>query len=155
MLEGRTLARFLSYIDRSGVCWVWTGTTTRKGYGQFSLGRRDEGSDMAHRLAWEQDHGPIPEGMQVCHRCDNPPCVNPEHLFLGSAAENQYDKRRKGRAARGERNGGGGKLTADDVRTIRANLSTGATCAAEARRTGVSRTMIYAIRDRRKWNHVD
>lgn len=145
--------RFWAHVDRSDpdACWPWGGTITAYGYGQISDGGR---SVRAHRLAYELEHGEIPAGMQVCHRCDNPPCVNPAHLFTGSAAENQHDKRAKGRAARGEQNGGGGKLTADDVRAVRARLAAGDTLSAIARDHHVSRTLVRGIRDGKLWSHT-
>lgn len=78
-------------------CWKWTGLINRAGYGYLSFGRRKH---MAHRFVYEQLVGPIPDGMILCHKCDNPPCVNPEHLFLGTDAMNAKDKSAKGRHPR-------------------------------------------------------
>lgn len=75
-------------------CIEWGGTRSSQGYG---IAKRKE---KAHRKAWREAFGPIPYGMQVCHRCDNPPCVNPDHLFLGTHADNMRDKREKGRCYR-------------------------------------------------------
>lgn len=132
-------------------CWPWRGTIRRKGYGQMSVAGRTR---LAHRLAYELAVGPIPDGLQVCHRCDNPPCCNPAHLFLGTAADNQHDKGAKGRAARGSANGGGGKLTEDQVRTIKARLARGDTPVALSHAYGVSAAMIRYIRSGKKWGHL-
>lgn len=85
-------------IDRG--CWEWMGSRGRRGYGQLQYMNR---MLRAHRVAWELVIGPIPEGMLVCHRCDNPPCVNPFHLFLGTHADNAADMTAKGRGNHPER----------------------------------------------------
>lgn len=88
--------RIIARIEkkRSG-CWEWTGASDRRGYGRISLNKR---CYLPHRVMWAHANGPIPLGMYVCHKCDNPRCVNPEHLFVGSAGDNQRDMARKGRA---------------------------------------------------------
>jgi hypothetical protein len=92
-----TEERFWAKVDKSGECWVWTGTTKERfglRYGYFYANGKNV---RAHRLAAEMKHGPIPEGMVVCHRCDNPPCVRPDHLWIGTRSENQTDMWLKGR----------------------------------------------------------
>lgn len=86
--------RFWAKVDRSGECWTWTASAHSFGYGRFGIGRR---VFTAHRVAWELVNGPVPGGLHVCHRCDNPPCVRPDHLFLGTAKENLRDMIAKGR----------------------------------------------------------
>lgn len=80
--------RFWSRVDKDGACWEWAGARHPQGYGVFSAGGR---SLRAHRFAFQLANGPIPEGMFVLHSCDNPPCVNPAHLRLGSHADNMRD----------------------------------------------------------------
>jgi hypothetical protein len=75
-------------------CWVWTGARTRAGYGTLGV---DGSTRYTHRLCYEEFVGPIPDGMRACHRCDNPPCCNPEHLFLGTDQDNMDDMWAKGR----------------------------------------------------------
>jgi len=89
------------------MCQEWTGRRNRDGYGI-------QGHKLAHRVAWETAHGPIPDGLCVLHRCDNPPCVDVEHLFLGTRADNAADRNAKGRSSRHN-----AKLTAQQVREIR------------------------------------
>jgi hypothetical protein len=91
--------RFLSRIDMAGPdqCWTWLGSKVKgRGYGWFSIKNKNF---YSHRIAYELFVGPIPPGMFVCHHCDNPECVNPSHLFLGTAQDNNTDKKTKGRCA--------------------------------------------------------
>lgn len=85
-------------LPQSDGCWIWVGSRNVKGYGQIQLGRRGLRPVLAHRASWEIHFGPIPDGQFVMHKCDNPPCVRPDHLRLGSAAENTRDMIAKGRA---------------------------------------------------------
>jgi len=82
-------------------CWIWVGTKTVKGYGQAKINYK---CVKAHRLSWQIHRGPIPVGLCVCHHCDNPICVNPNHLFLGTNQDNSWDRCLKGRSAKGDKN---------------------------------------------------
>lgn len=107
MCNMTTEERFWKKVDRSGgpdACWTWTAYRDCRGYGQVGYAGRVSG---AHRVAWAMTHGDMPVGLCVCHRCDNPPCCNPAHLFVGTHADNNADMISKGRhvAPRGDDNG--------------------------------------------------
>lgn len=108
--------------DKSG-CWIWTGRTLPFGHGQTTFGGKLQ---LTHRIAWQLIHGEIPDGKCILHLCDNPACVRPDHLFLGTKSDNNTDRANKGRNApkSGEMNGRA-KLTWDDVRIIRSRYNSG------------------------------
>lgn len=90
--------RFWSRVNKTSTCWLWTMGTDKDGYGKISSGKRQNRKHMrAHRVSYELYKGAVPDGMFVCHTCDNPSCVNPEHLFLGTAFDNNRDTINKGR----------------------------------------------------------
>ena len=127
-------------------CWLWHGLTTDSGYGRFSIA----GKDMrANRVAYELYCGAIPDGLHVCHRCDVRSCVNPDHLFLGTTAENLDDMTKKQRRAVGEKHGRA-KLTQVDVTKIRGFFGL-ESYAQIAKRYGVSRGRISDIAAGKTW----
>lgn len=130
-------------------CWEWKHGRCQE-YG-ISNGRG------AHRVSWEVHRGPIPEGMYVCHRCDNPPCVNPDHLFLGTLQDNIADRVAKGRSSGDPALGEAkviSKLTNAAVRDIRRRGKDGEFHHIIAARFGVSRTTICNVINRKVWSHV-
>lgn len=141
--------RFLARVapDPNTGCWLWTGGLFGNGYGHV-VGRDGRGS--AHRFAYTHFRGPIPSGLVVCHTCDVRACVNPDHLFLGTQADNVADRNQKGRHARGERIGGA-KLTAAQVLEIFQSSDCQRDLAA---RYGVEDKAIWRIRSGRRWAHV-
>ena len=150
---GDVKGRLLQHIsvDPGTGCWVWTGSLHRTGYGRLMFGpAKSRRARFAHRVSYEVHVGPIPDGMYVLHRCDNPPCVNPEHLSLGTQFDNMGDAATKGRVSRGEARHNV-RLTAEQARSIREDPR-GHT--AVAREYGVGYTTVKAIRDGRTWKHV-
>ncbi len=135
-------------------CWEWLGNRGRNRYGLFRVGSNKLDPKIgAHRAAWIFTHGPIPAGLEVCHRCDNPTCVNPAHLFLGSHAENMEDAARKQRFPhRGGSDNPAARLTAEQVAAIRETYQArGVTQQALAIRYGVSRPQISHIVRGKRW----
>ncbi len=140
-------------------CWEWHGSTGRGGYGQISV---DGKLQQAHRFSWELANGrAVPLNRMICHRCDNPPCVNPAHLFVGATIDNVRDMIRKSRNSRPPHRRGElhhkAKLTSDQVRAIRAQHERGSTthgAAALARRYGVSGAAIGYIVRGEHWKGV-
>jgi HNH endonuclease len=165
-----TEQRFWKKVRKTGTCWIWTASKRNKGYGAFSYTR--EGKliqDRAHRFSWEIHHGPIPEGLCVLHNCpggDNPACVNPDHLYLGTKAMNNADTITKGRYnhARKRGNCGGGYprgeahpaaiLSEADVCSIRSARKAGESFGSISRRLSLSIGHVFRIVTGKAWSHV-
>jgi hypothetical protein len=156
--------RFWEKVARGAFdeCWEWSASRTQQGYGQFRMAGK---SVRAHRAAWELANGSIPDGLFVCHRCDNPPCCNPAHLFLGTAEDNVRDMVAKGRHVRPLRDESAvkfpkgvechaAKLTEEGVIDIRRRYDAGERGTAIAADFGVSRSLITLVGKRRAWRHV-
>jgi HNH endonuclease len=133
--------------DQPQECWLWTRARNNKGYGRVRI---DGKMQLAHRVAWQIYKGEIPEGMFVCHKCDTPACVNPDHLFLGTNADNIKDSYDKGRSnQQGERNGNR-KLKPEQVTEIRASSES---CRVLARRFGIGKSQVANIKKGLKWTN--
>jgi len=145
------------YIDKNGPggCWLWCRSFDTWGYGQVWV---DQVKYSTHRFIWEMYNGPIPKGFCVCHSCDNPPCCNPDHLFLGTHDDNMRDMKEKGRsnggAPAGEGNGRA-KITWEEVKTIRKMLNRGTPARVLSRKFGISIPQIYKIKNNNSWKTGD
>jgi hypothetical protein len=131
--------------DPNTGCWLWLGYWHPLGYGRTTVKGRPV---RAHRYVYELLVGPIPAGMQLCHKCDTRPCVNPEHMFVGTCKENSDDAVRKGRKCRGSTSGRA-KLSDKDILEIR-NMGTKDAVS----KFGISRSQAWAIRKKLFWSHV-
>lgn len=160
--------RFWNKVDIKSLheCWEWTGAKRKHGYGKImvedgirSSGKRRQKDISAHRVSYMIHYGPIPKGFCICHTCDNPGCVNPNHLFLGTLADNNRDMRNKGRQAWGKKVSHPGeknpsaKLTEKDVKKIR-TLYPKQTQTKIANDYGVTQGLIGHIVHRRIWKHI-
>lgn len=159
-LQSEFADKFLQLVspEPNTGCWIWAGHYFKSGYGCFAKfkfkGRK------AHRASWVVHHGEIPDGMYVCHKCDNKYCVNPDHLFLGTAKDNIQDYWRKGKGkapkqeswqkARGIRHGRS-KLSEEQVFFIKTNYASNKEL---AKMFGVDASLIYLIRKGKIWRHI-
>lgn len=161
--------RFWANVEKSDGCWLWKGNTATGGYGGIMV----KGILWrAHRFSWVLANGEIPDGLLVCHKCDNPACVRPDHLFIGTSSDNQRDCAAKGRqysqrhpeksslhrpeiraSQVGECNAAA-KLRTEDVITMRALMDQGATVDGMIEMFGISRTQVNAIKRRAAWKHI-
>lgn len=143
--------RFWSKVDKTNYCWNWNAYCPK--YGRIrSIVNGKWKQEGAHRVSWSIHYGEIPDGMCVCHRCDNPKCVNPEHLFIGTHLDNAIDRKRKGRGSNpsGE-NAHRAKLSREDVENIRKHVSSGKTQAEMSKKYNVCKQTISNIINRNKW----
>lgn len=148
-----TIARFWSKVNKSAPngCWEWTDFRDPFGYGKIGINGKNR---QAHRFSYELHYGAIPEGLCVCHHCDNPSCVNPEHLFLGTLDDNNKDRERKGRGIQGSTHHHA-KLTESQVIEIRRRYACGTvTQKALALEYCVVESVIAGIVTHKSWRHI-
>jgi hypothetical protein len=148
--------RFWAKVDKTDSCWNWLGGTNKQGYGKISYGGyKNEKSLAAHRVSYQLANGEIPEGMFVLHSCDNPRCVNPEHLFVGTRQDNVDDRERKGRnkIMRGDRVGTS-VLTNEQVAAIKRSLLDGESIKDRSARYSVHRRTISGIKNEEIWQSI-
>lgn len=149
--------RLYSKVDMSpghgpkGDCWIYTGALHQFGYGMINKsGTKESDVTTAHAFSYEIENGPIPDGQFALHRCDNPPCIRPKHLFLGSHKDNMDDMVAKERQVRGEESPGA-KLTEDQIRKIRIDRRSNRDIAEDY---GVSHQLVGEIRRGVRWKHI-
>jgi hypothetical protein len=143
----RFVAKLAKIRGGHSSCWLWGKNVDKDGYGKIMDGKRPM---KAHRISWLVHFGEIPSGLRVCHTCDTPGCVNPGHLFLGTAKDNAIDAAEKGRTTIGEKNARA-RLTDDRVSQIRASSMT---TAEWARTLGIARPTISRARNGITWKHL-
>lgn len=159
VVDDNLLSRFWMKVRKGGAedCWGWLAARAgRMGYGYITV-RYEDGklrTASAHRVVWQMSFGAIPAGLCVLHHCDNPECVNPSHLFLGTHKDNSQDARGKGRLMNGENNGQS-KLQERDVCLIRERVRETVPQAAIARDFGVSEATVSLIVGRKRWGWLE
>lgn len=158
--DRRPLAeRFWEKVQKGEGCWLWTGCLDRRGYGQIARGGKHGGHMKAHRAAFTLTNGPIPGGGHILHRCDNPACVRPDHLFLGTHADNMQDMWAKGRGRcdaagrRGSMNGNH-RLTETQASEIQRRHRRGEPSRKLGAEFGVSKTLVLMISKGTDWQHL-
>lgn len=152
-LNDKYKERFFSRIRKTEGCWLWTGGTTRFGYGIFpTYSNKKLFNHYTHRLSYQLHKGEIPKGMCVCHSCDNPPCVNPEHLWLGTIKDNNDDMHKKKRVTylRGQ-DSQNAILTWEQVREIRKLFREGETRVNLSAKYGTAYNNIRNIVNNKTW----
>jgi len=148
--------RFWKHVNKTDHCWLWTGGTVGGGYGIFWL-NHPKRMQVAHRFSWEILHGPVPSGLLLCHDCrplrDNPACVNPRHLFVGTCKDNTQDASQKGTLCKGEENHFS-KLTEGQVIQIRSLFDRGESNVSLAAKFGITKDGILKITSGTNWKHL-
>lgn len=146
----------IGWTVKQNECWEWNGAKGEAGHGQIRI---DKKSRQAHRIMFEIHYGPVPEGDNVLHRCDNPPCVNPGHLFSGTQKQNMDDMWAKGRQQEyvdqplGSKHPNA-KLLENDVLELRRLRESGSTYKSLAERFGISKSTVADIVSRKNWRHI-
>lgn len=148
--KGTHIDRFWASVRKSDGCWEWQGRKNANGYGVFSLDRKHV---LAHRFVLAITSGSVPSFLAVCHHCDNPSCVNPDHLFVGTKADNSRDMVEKGRSSAGQ-DRPLAKLTEDEVKAIRARYEAGETQRAIAFEFGVNQSTVSRLVRHVRWARV-
>lgn len=148
--HGSLRERFESKVVKTDSCWLWVGGKNKQGYGKLRIGGKGGEHVRAHRVSYELHRGPIPDGFFVMHKCDNPSCVNPEHLDIGTAMDNVADMVSKDRHTYGERTKKS-KLTNLAVSVIR---ESGASVQELMATFNVSKATVYQVKQGRTWKHV-
>lgn len=146
--------RFERHVRRTDSCWIWEGGANQAGYGQFRIGRSGHGHPVisVHRWSYEHFVGPIPPGAWICHHCDNPSCVRPDHLYAGTAKQNSADAIVRNKRAKKVKFGARKRVLTDDaVRAIRADDRP---VWIVAHAFEVSETTVYAVKSRLRKAHV-
>lgn len=149
--KGDLATRFWAKVQKTASCWLWTGAQVPLGYGY--IGEGGYKVHRAHRLSYEWRFGPLPSGAVICHRCDNPACVNPDHLFRGSQKDNMQDAKSKGRTTQGAKHGRA-RLTEELVQQIRTARQDGVTHREIAARFGISQGHTTNILNGKVWAHA-
>lgn len=148
-----TVTRFWAKVDKRGPdeCWEWTDFRDPFGYGKIGI---DGKNKQAHRFSYELHYGSIAEGLCVCHHCDNPGCVNPAHLFLGTTDDNNKDRERKGRGIQGSTHHHAVLTEAQVIEIRRKYVRRIVTYSALASEYGVAKSTIAGIIERKAWQHI-
>ena len=152
----RIKKRFEEKVVKKDGCWDWNGYFDKDGYTLLHSGANHKGfkERRGHRISWLIHYGNVPEGKKVCHKCDNPRCTNPEHLFLGTTLENNQDKTKKGRGNIGSKHGNS-KLNEYQVMEIKKLINMGVCSTRIMSDYGISRMTVSSIRLNKTWKHVE